>query len=174
MQCKKCDAKLKYDANGSTSSMNKHLSSRHPTIDLEKEKKDHQLQKQKDSSSSTKNKKLKLNQATLTNFLNTGTKRDQHAFENVIGRMIVKDLQPVSVVEDEGFNGVVTFLDPLKRYKMPSRTHISSKVIPDLYNQVRTSVTAVLKGEHNKLSPSLIHYSESSMLIYLYCRCLSR
>lgn len=36
-----------------------------------------------------------------------------------LGEMIAKDLQPLSLVEDQGFQGFVRALDP--KYKLPGR-----------------------------------------------------
>lgn len=59
-----------------------------------------------------------------------------------IGRFIVKDLRPFSVVSNQGFRDLVHTLDP--KYVIPSRTYFSDTVIPDMYEQVKTEVLASL------------------------------
>jgi hypothetical protein len=48
-------------------------------------------------------------------------------------QMISKDLQPVSVVEDEGFQQFVHALDP--KYQLPSRKTVRNKLIPELFQK---------------------------------------
>lgn len=55
-----------------------------------------------------------------------------------VGAFIAKDLQPFSVVEDEGFRHLVKTLDP--RYVVPSHTHFSGVIIPDLYDKARKGI----------------------------------
>ena len=59
-----------------------------------------------------------------------------------IGRFIVKNLRPFSVVSNQGFCDLVHTLDP--KYVIPSRTYFSDTVIPDMYEQVKTEVLASL------------------------------
>ena len=46
----------------------------------------------------------------------------------LVVRMIAKDLQPMSVVEDEGFRELIKGLDP--RFTLPSRSLIREKLLP--------------------------------------------
>jgi len=55
-----------------------------------------------------------------------------------IGRMIAIDVQPYSVVEDDGFKGIVRELEP--KYVLPSRKYFSTKVIPEMYESTRARV----------------------------------
>lgn len=47
--------------------------------------------------------------------------------------LIAKDMQPYSVVDNVGFQHMIKTLE--LRYEIPSRTHFSNKVIPDLYDE---------------------------------------
>ena len=47
---------------------------------------------------------------------------------HAIGKMIAVDIQPYSVVEDDGFKEVIGVLEP--RYVVPSRKFFSEKIIP--------------------------------------------
>lgn len=51
--------------------------------------------------------------------------------------LIVKDLQPISIVEDCGFGELITHLDP--RYKIPSRKTVS-KMINEKYEKVKSEL----------------------------------
>ncbi|KAK3892777.1 hypothetical protein Pcinc_003365 [Petrolisthes cinctipes] len=62
-----------------------------------------------------------------------GHKKKQ--LDDLVVKMIVKDLQPLSVVEDEGFRELVTALD--SRYTLPSRRELVRTHLPRLYQQKR-------------------------------------
>lgn len=61
--------------------------------------------------------------------------------------MIVKDLQPVSVVEDEGFRNFVKTLD--HRYTIPSRKNLMGEKIPALYEECRSKVKKALDAANS-------------------------
>ena len=67
-----------------------------------------------------------------------------------VGAFIAKDLQPFSVVEDEGFRHLVKTLNP--RYVVHSRTHFSD-VIPDLYDKARKGIEKDL-AQTQSLAPT--------------------
>ena len=52
--------------------------------------------------------------------------------------MITIDVQPYSVVEDDGFKGVVRELEP--RYVLPCWKYFSTNVIPEMYESTRARV----------------------------------
>ena len=56
---------------------------------------------------------------------------------------IAKDMQPYSVVSDRGFCYMLKVLEP--HHSIPSRTHFSSKVIPELYEVCRSETETELK-----------------------------
>lgn len=64
-----------------------------------------------------------------------------------LGEMIVKGLQPISIVEDKGFNAFVKTLDP--HYKIPSCKHTMEGTITDLYNSCKEKVKAALQRAHS-------------------------
>jgi hypothetical protein len=66
-----------------------------------------------------------------------------HKRNQAIGYYLSKDMQPLYTVEKPGFKHMISQFD--SRYKIPSRRHFADKVVPDLYNEVVTSVTARLK-----------------------------
>ncbi len=61
--------------------------------------------------------------------------------------MIAKDLQPLSVVEDEGFRNFVRTLDP--RYRIPSRKHFMEGKIPAMYEECHLKVKKSLDGANS-------------------------
>nr|XP_020464748.1 zinc finger BED domain-containing protein 1-like [Monopterus albus] len=67
--------------------------------------------------------------------------------------MIVKDLQPVSLVEDDGFRNFVRTLDP--RYKIPSRKTMMQGKLPVLYDDCCTKVRKALHGVENVLTTDM-------------------
>lgn len=58
-----------------------------------------------------------------------GHKKQQ--LDDLVVKMIVKDMQPLSVVEDEGFRELVAGLDP--RYTLPSRRDLVRTHLPRLF-----------------------------------------
>ncbi|XP_060760348.1 zinc finger BED domain-containing protein 4-like [Neoarius graeffei] len=55
-----------------------------------------------------------------------------------IAEMIVKDLQPLSVVEQEGFKSLIKTLDP--RCRIPSRKIFTGEKIPSMYEECRSKI----------------------------------
>ena len=56
---------------------------------------------------------------------------------NNVGVLIALDMRPVSVVENAGFNHLISVLEP--RYELPSRSHMTTKVkvLPAMYENVK-------------------------------------
>ncbi len=68
--------------------------------------------------------------------------------------MIVKDLQPLSVVEDEGFITYSWELD--KRYKPPTRANLRTVLLPSLFERVQAIVKKDLSSvSHVSLTTDL-------------------
>ena len=55
-----------------------------------------------------------------------------------IGTFIALDMRPFSVVENPGFQKLVNLLEP--KYTIPSRTHFTNKVVPQLYDETKNLV----------------------------------
>lgn len=55
-----------------------------------------------------------------------------------IGEMIAVDNQPLSIVEDLGFNRLLNKLKP--NYKIPSRKYFTDKVLPSIHLSVKEKV----------------------------------
>ena len=52
------------------------------------------------------------------------------------------DLRPYSVVENEGFRGMVRTLEP--KYKIPSRRYFTDTALPTLYSETKSNVLDTL------------------------------
>ena len=67
------------------------------------------------------------------------------AITELIGRMIVIDLQPFSIVEDQGFIELVEHFEP--RYVMPSRKYFATTVLDGLYNRCKTRLHQMIENQ---------------------------
>lgn len=76
----------------------------------------------------------------------------QVAITHKIAKMVCHDLQPLDIVTDKGFRDLVHVAEP--RYVFPSRKSLTNKIIPQLYDERRTSIHAELSGS-NTLSLAL-------------------
>ncbi|XP_050062310.1 E3 SUMO-protein ligase ZBED1-like [Aphis gossypii] len=56
--------------------------------------------------------------------------------------MIAEDLQPLSIVENSGFQNMIKLLD--SRYQIPSRRSLSRTIIPEIYENVKNRVQSLL------------------------------
>ncbi|KAK4323032.1 hypothetical protein Pmani_006216 [Petrolisthes manimaculis] len=83
---------------------------------------------------------------------NDSTKKKE--LDQLVMRMIVKDLQPLSVVEDDGFKQLVHGLNP--RYKLPSRREVTRTLLPSLYqNEVKAVSQDLEKAQHISLTTDI-------------------
>ncbi|XP_065647293.1 E3 SUMO-protein ligase ZBED1-like [Hydra vulgaris] len=55
-----------------------------------------------------------------------------------IGEMICVDIQPYSLVTDQGFKKLIMYLEP--RYTMPSRKHLTETVVPLIYEKMKIQI----------------------------------
>ncbi|XP_063220505.1 E3 SUMO-protein ligase ZBED1-like [Bacillus rossius redtenbacheri] len=55
--------------------------------------------------------------------------------DNMVAALVYKDLQTLSIVEDEGFKLFIRELEP--RYSLPTRRTLTRKIIPELYTLAR-------------------------------------
>lgn len=66
------------------------------------------------------------------------------AITKAIGKFIVVDMRPFSVVETPGFKNMINILEP--KYDVPTRVHFSQKVVPELYEETVSKVKSDLKN----------------------------
>ena len=65
--------------------------------------------------------------------------------------MIVKHLQPFSIVEDAGFQGLMKHIVP--QYSIPSRRYFVDNVIGELYLDTRAKLVSIISSvQHLSLS----------------------
>ena len=79
-----------------------------------------------------------------TTYPKDSTKRKM--IDDAVLKMIVTDLQPLSVVEDGGLNNLVSILD--SRYQLPSRATITRR-LPELYAEVKAKLYKQLAATSN-------------------------
>lgn len=73
---------------------------------------------------------------------------------NIIAKMIIIDLQPVSIVEDEGFAMLLKHLEP--RYKIPSRKYFTERILPEIYDSMKNKIiTELLKQDFLSFSTDM-------------------
>ncbi|KAM9809120.1 zinc finger BED domain-containing protein 4-like [Syngnathus typhle] len=63
---------------------------------------------------------------------------------DLIAKMICLDLQPISIVEDRGFNALMKYVDP--SFKMPSRKKIKEETITHMYTAFCNEVKRTLEN----------------------------
>lgn len=128
--CKICYTRVPYTATGNTTNMAGHIRRHHKDVDLTASGKTPSLVQPTISSSFA----VKLPQ----------TSARAKAITNAIGLFIAADLQPYSVVENTGFKHLISVLEP--RYSMPSRSHLTTKVVPSMYEDVKEKVLGGLSN----------------------------
>ena len=72
------------------------------------------------------------------------TIKEKHDIDRSLMKLIVLDYQPLSIVENSGFLEYSKKLNPL--YEPPSRKHLSSVLLTDLYNETRLKVKKMLSS----------------------------
>lgn len=75
-------------------------------------------------------------------------------------KMIAKDFQPLSVVENEGFLGYSRALNPL--YKPPTRQRLSFVILPTYYSKSASALKLILNNIKNKAVTTDIWTSDSN------------
>lgn len=131
--CKKCKMDIRYS--GGTTNLNTHLN-RHHKINLQ------QGSSKSGTSSSTVKQPTIMSSFGQTSKYKPTSQRYKDITQ-AVGKFIVKDLRPFSVVSNDGFKDMIRVLDP--RYDLPSRTYFSETVIPNMYNERVGYVKSCLK-----------------------------
>lgn len=124
VQCQLCgeknkDGRLAYHRG--TSSMREHLKRRHPaTLDIHDASHGEAKRKQRKIISYTRNLVCSNSRSI--------------AITELIAYVIIKDLRPVNLVNGQGFQKLIAYLEP--GYKLPSATHFT-KVIEHKYEEIK-------------------------------------
>lgn len=145
VECKECELQLSYTG-GSTTSMTRHLLRRHD-VDLS-------TCKTNNAATSSSVKRLGGTQTTLFECAEKKKKLDSKSSRHkemtrLILNMIVSDMQPLSVVEDEGFRKYTAYLEP--RYVIPSRASFRNQILPAKYSEVKQQLITLIK-QHSSFS----------------------
>ena len=141
--CKICNTRisrgsLKCSTSYNTSNMRKHILSKHREVSLAKE-----------STPSTSKSTAPGMQPSITVAMQKQKVYDINdprakAISKHIGTMIVKDLQPFSIVEDAGFQGLMKHIVP--QYNIPSRRYFVDNVIGELYHDTRAKLVSSISS----------------------------
>lgn len=119
--CRLCYTRVPYATSGNTSNMAGHIRRHHKEVDLTGKK--------------------TLTQATLPfSFRAKLPQNSARAKEitSAIGVFVASDMRPYSVVENAGFKHLISVLEP--RYEVPSRSHLTTNVLPAMYENVKAKV----------------------------------
>lgn len=71
----------------------------------------------------------------------------QQKINTLILNLIIKDLQPLSVVEDKGFRELINGLEP--SYNMPSRFTFTKSYLPQQYQQKKEKLKALISKSYS-------------------------
>ena len=85
---------------------------------------------------------------------------------SLITNLIVRCSLPVSIVEDDGFRQFMHDVDP--KYTMPSRSHVTSSLIPKLYEQKQMAVAKKL-GDSSNVSITMDIWTDRHMYSFMAC-----
>ena len=128
--------------NGNTSNLRSHLKNNHKVLFTQME------QTQQSQSSILPRKRKEKDQPGIAECMVKSQPYSHHGtrwkeLNRAVGFFICKDRQPINIVEREGFRKLVRTLDC--RYEMPSRTHFSNSIIPELYTTTKASLRQRLR-----------------------------
>jgi hypothetical protein len=145
--CKLCFVDISYKT-GSTTAMSAHLKRKHGVACTagESDAATYSCRNVNKSAMSSESgppsKPIKLTQLQTTIYGRTSQRF--RTITKAIGGYLASDMRPYSTVQSEGFKYMLKVLEP--RYELPSRTHFSQKVIPELME----TVVARMKKELQK------------------------
>lgn len=137
--CTLCKEGINHE-DGNTSAMAKHIKRKHKgsaaARDLESNSKD-------ETSKGSQDEGQMLLPALLKSKTPFGANEPKaKEITAKIALMIVKDLQPISIIEDQGFRELLKYFE--SRYQPVSRKHLSQTVIPEYYDIAATALKHLL------------------------------
>lgn len=94
------------------------------------------------ASSSTESRQVTLQQFSQLTQPFSQDHPKQQSMTKKLAKMICCDLQPLSVVENEGFRELLRVAEP--RYVIPSRKTVTNVIIPKLYEETRKKIISEL------------------------------
>lgn len=130
--CLVCKDTFKF--NGSTTSnLIKHLRVKHPIeYAAFKDENDCAVAAKSSKPSTSKVQPTLIETMSRTQMYKNDSEKKRQLDEMLV-RMIVEDLQPLSIVEDRGFRRLLHSLNP--RYELPSRREIGRTLLPGIYKK---------------------------------------
>ena len=129
---------------GNTTNLASHLKSQHPLIYAKAgficKKKEEKRQVSADTRD-TGQQSLAEALKRVTKFPCSSNKSKE--LSSAVAYFIAKEMQPINVVQGEGFKHMIGKLEP--RYQLPHRKSFTECIIPELYNKVKDTVTSVVR-----------------------------
>ena len=172
VQCKDEKCKEKFAYHNSTTVLWSHLRVRH--FDKHEElmaEKDAVVAKSKRNddegsahASGSATKQLSMEEAIGKKKLYDTNHPQRKKLDRLVLDMITKDIQPFKVVEGRGFKTLVANLDP--RYTLPSRTKLSSSLLPEAYTREMKRVMHELE-QVDSIAITTDHWTSLAMRGYL-------
>ncbi|XP_077155210.1 E3 SUMO-protein ligase ZBED1-like [Ranitomeya variabilis] len=143
-ECKICKFKLSYRA-GSNTNLHRHIRNVHPTVQIEEHGNTSASIGTVAAVSATTTQasarpRPTTTQSSILQFMpdKVMTPARKKAVDEELAKMIAKDFQPLTIVEDKGFKSFVHALNPV--YALPTRKTLSQTLIPKLYERERASL----------------------------------
>ena len=166
--CSHCQHKVKHSQN--TSDMFKHLKIKHPDIYKEVDQERTELEQRKKACT---HKQLSLESSLLKGTPYPGNSQRRKLIDDSLTTMIVIDLQPSSIVNDEGFIDFVRVLDP--RYTLPSRRSVMRSLLPEKYESVKAKILSSLSDtKYVALTTDLWTSCQTEGFLTLTCHYINR
>jgi hypothetical protein len=145
--CRHCEDDVAIKYTGSTTNMCTHMKRHHPRVDVSGTR--------RKSTTATSTATTSTGATGATGQLRiadlfkpsdkmTPTSTRYKAISKGIGIFLACDMRPYAVVDNSGFKHMMSVLEP--RYPVPSRTHFSTTVVPELYANAKANVTMGLAG----------------------------
>jgi len=150
--CTKCEQKISRGGKDTkmygTTNLTVHLRAKHTESHAELEKKVKEQKELKEA----KEKMPRCESHRQLSLMENGDRvwpwwiNDERAqrIHRYVGLMIAVDCQPFSTVDDEGFVGLITELEP--RYTLPSRKYFTENVIANIYKDLKEKVSGAVNS----------------------------
>jgi hypothetical protein len=137
--CLLCNATVKAP-DGNTTNLKNHLKRKHSKVVITPENNDDDKQpKKKKQAGGSQQQSL----TTMWTKLGSNSKR-HNDITLAIAKYIAADLRPLNSINDRGFQELIKTLEP--RYEMSSRTHITEKILPAKYKELKAEVKSTLQS----------------------------
>lgn len=141
-KCKYCEAKISCIGKNTTNMWN-HVKKFHSDKILEKTSESIPIPTSSRSDEPPTKKQTTLTELFEKNIPFATNDPRAIAITKLIAEMICVDMQPLNMVNHLGFNRLIAKVCP--KYKMPSRTHFSENVIPEMYELVKKRILRELQ-----------------------------